>query len=67
MATSNGATNFVPSFITLNGPVREVRFVRNSDGTPEGGVHDIFVITGRKNATGCNIKQHAFAKQGRTI
>jgi CxxC motif-containing protein (DUF1111 family) len=63
MATSNGATNFVPSFITLNGPVREVRFVRNPDGTPDGGVHDIFVITGRKDAPGCNIKQPDFAGQ----
>jgi CxxC motif-containing protein (DUF1111 family) len=63
MATSNGATNIVPSFITLNGPVREARFVRNPDGTPDGGVHDLFVITGRKDAPGCNIKQPDFAGQ----
>jgi CxxC motif-containing protein (DUF1111 family) len=62
VATANGAKNTVPSFITANGPVREVRFVRNPDGTPDGGVHDLFVITGRKDApTGCNITQPNFA------
>src|SRR6266513_6358946 len=34
----NGAANAVPSFITPAGPVREARFVRNPDGTPDGGV-----------------------------
>ena len=29
----------VPPFLAQNGPVREVRFVRNSNGTPDGGVH----------------------------
>jgi len=41
-ATENGATNIIPTFITANGPVREVRFVRNSDGTPDGGVHNVW-------------------------
>jgi CxxC motif-containing protein (DUF1111 family) len=56
-----GAKNALPSFITANGPVREVRFVRNPDGTPDGGVHDLFVITGRTDAPGCNIQQPNFA------
>jgi len=60
-ATANGAKNTVPSFITANGPVREARFVRNPDGTPDGGVHDLFVITGRADAKGCNITQPNFA------
>jgi CxxC motif-containing protein (DUF1111 family) len=60
-ATTGGAKNTVPSFITANGPVREVRFVRNPDGTPDGGVHDLFVITGRSDAPGCNIQQPNFA------
>src|ERR1700757_2495837 len=38
-------TNRLPPFITENGPVREVRFKRNPDGTADGGVHDIFTIT----------------------
>ena len=37
VATANGAMNVVPSFVTSNGPVREARFVRNPDGTPDGG------------------------------
>src|ERR1700733_13942573 len=40
LATPAGATNYVPSFITANGPVREARFIRNSNGSPDGGVHD---------------------------
>jgi CxxC motif-containing protein (DUF1111 family) len=60
-ATKNGAKNTVPTFITANGPVREARFVRNPDGTPDGGVHDLFVITGRADAPGCNIQQPNFA------
>jgi CxxC motif-containing protein (DUF1111 family) len=61
VATTAGAKNTVPSFITANGPVREVRFVRNPDGTPDGGVHALFVITGRSDAPGCNIQQPNFA------
>ena len=61
VATLNGAKNVVPSFITEKGPVREARFVRNRDGTPDGGVHDLFVIAGRDDARGCKIKQPDFA------
>jgi len=51
----------VPSFIRLNGPVREARFVRNRDGSPDGGVHALFVITGRDDAGACAIRQPDFA------
>jgi len=52
----------VPSFLNINGPVREVRFVRNPDGTPDGGVHDIFTIVGRSdNPSGCAIQQPNFS------
>ena len=60
-AIAQGAVNALPSFIAANGPVREARFVRNPDGTPDGGVHALFVITGRSDAPGCNIKQPDFA------
>jgi len=53
VATLNGAKNVVPWFVTLKGPVREARFKRNPDGTNDGGVHDLFVITGRSDAMGC--------------
>src|SRR5262249_35303414 len=61
VAKDKGAKNVVPSFISQDGPVREARFVRNRDGSPDGGVHDLFVITGRSDAPGCNIKQPDFA------
>jgi CxxC motif-containing protein (DUF1111 family) len=64
VATLHGARNTVPSFITINGPVREARFKTNPDGTADGGVHDLFVITGRSDApSGCNLAQTNFAPQ----
>jgi Di-haem oxidoreductase, putative peroxidase len=62
-ATSEGKQNVVPSFITTNGPIREARFVRNRDGSPDGGVHQLFVITGHADAAGCNIRQPDFAAE----
>jgi len=59
----NGGTDFVPSFISANGPVREARFVRNADGTADGGVHALFTITGRVGAAGCSLRQPDFANQ----
>jgi len=44
-----GATNAVPSFIEQYGPIREVRFVKKPDGTPDGGVHQLFTIVGRSD------------------
>jgi CxxC motif-containing protein (DUF1111 family) len=63
LATAMGAKNTVPSFITANGPIREARFVRNPDGSPDGSVHALFVISGRSDAPGCNITQPNFAQQ----
>jgi CxxC motif-containing protein (DUF1111 family) len=63
VATLAGAKNTLPSFITASGPVREARFVRNPDGSPDGGVHALFVITGRSDAAGCNIAQPNFAAE----
>jgi CxxC motif-containing protein (DUF1111 family) len=51
----------VQTFIKPNGPVREARFVRNPDGTPDGGVRGLFTITGRDGADGrCNLRQPDF-------
>jgi CxxC motif-containing protein (DUF1111 family) len=60
-ATAQGAKNTVPPFISATGPIREARFVKNPNGTPDGGVHDLYVITGRSDAPGCNIQQPNFA------
>jgi len=62
-ANKDGGTDTVPSFISANGPVREARFVKNPDGTPDGGVHALFTITGRTGATGCTLAQPNFATQ----
>jgi len=62
-ATKGGQTNRVPPFITPRGPVREARFVRNPDGSPDGGVHALFTVAGRADAPGCNIAQPDFATQ----
>jgi CxxC motif-containing protein (DUF1111 family) len=59
-ATLRGAKNTIPSFITANGPTREARFIKNANGTPDGGVHDLFVITGRSDAPGCTATQPNF-------
>lgn len=53
----------VPSFLSPNGPVREARFVKNADGTPDGGVHALFTISGRGGAQGCSLKQDDFETQ----
>lgn len=62
-AKAMGARNTIPSFIRLDGPVREVRFVRNPDGTADGGVHNLFTIAGRTDAPGCDLQQPDFASQ----
>jgi CxxC motif-containing protein (DUF1111 family) len=67
VATLNGAKNTVPWFITQNGPVRESRFKHNPNGTSDGGVHAIFVITGRTDAPGCNIAQPDFLPAGNPL
>ena len=60
-----GALNPVDlsGFLSPNGPVREVRFVSNPDGTPDGGVHGIFTIAGRTDAVGCHTAQPDFPSQ----
>jgi CxxC motif-containing protein (DUF1111 family) len=62
-AAKQGGTDKVPSFIKLNGPVREARFVRNPDGTADGGVAALFTISGREGAEGCHLAQPDFATQ----
>jgi CxxC motif-containing protein (DUF1111 family) len=60
--------NQIPSFLSPNGPVREARFVNNPDGTPDGGVHDLFTISGRSDKpSGCNISQPDFSNTSNII
>src|SRR5580658_8348592 len=64
----SGSTNTIPSFITANGPTREARFpfFFNSNGNPNtnapnGGVEDLFTVSGRSDAGSCNLPQPSFA------
>ena len=65
-ASDTGGTNSIPSFITADGPVREARFpfLVNAQGeltqSPDGGVHDLFSIAGRADASGCTMPQPNF-------
>jgi CxxC motif-containing protein (DUF1111 family) len=63
VASADGATNTVPWFITQTGPIREARFV-TSNGVPDGGVHNVFVITNRSDAGRCILAQPDFAPAG---
>jgi CxxC motif-containing protein (DUF1111 family) len=67
VATAFGARNDVPSFIIMNGPVREARFKYKPNGARDGGVHSLFVIAGRNDGTadasGCTIQQENFDAQ----
>ena len=67
VASAEGATNQMPWFITANGPIREARFVR-SNGAADGGVHDLFVVSGRSDVSAsCNITQPSFTPAGNAL
>jgi CxxC motif-containing protein (DUF1111 family) len=66
VANAEGASNQMPWFIARNGPVREARFVQ-SHGAPDGGVHDLFVVTGRSDAGSCDINQPNFLPGGNPV
>ena len=66
VASLNGAKNTMPWFIAHNGPVREARF-KESNGVSDGSVHNLFVITGRTDAPGCNIAQPDFLPAGNSL
>jgi CxxC motif-containing protein (DUF1111 family) len=66
------ATNTMPSFITADGPVREARFpfFLTASGTvntsaPNGGVEDLFTVSGRSDAGACSLQQPDFANAQR--
>jgi CxxC motif-containing protein (DUF1111 family) len=64
IATLQGAKNVIPWFITQKGPIREARFKLSPDGANDGGVHNLFVVTGRSDAAGCNLAQPSFLPAG---
>jgi CxxC motif-containing protein (DUF1111 family) len=71
VATLDGANNKVPLFISPTGAVTEARFKFQAVGAaghsnvPDGGVHSLFVLSGRTDASGCSITQEDFNDQFR--
>lgn len=62
VATKMGGLNRIPSFLKDNGPALVARRRRNPDGSPDGGVHNLFVITGRTDApANCRVQQPDFS------
>ena len=67
IATRYGAQNKIPNFLKIDGPIKEPRFKYKADGkTRDGGVHNLFVISGRRDAGACQILQQDFEKAERT-
>jgi hypothetical protein len=61
-----GKHNVVPSFEAQYGPIREVRFKYKGDGTRDGSVHQLWVVTGIDNdpsLSNCRIAQPDFAAE----
>jgi CxxC motif-containing protein (DUF1111 family) len=64
----SGSTNTIPYFVFANGPVREARFPFFFDqfgnpnpNAPNGGVEDLFTVSGRADAGSCSLQQPSFA------
>jgi CxxC motif-containing protein (DUF1111 family) len=64
--------NSTPFFITANGPTREARFPffleSNGDAdtsAPNGGVEDLFTVSGRSDAGSCMLQQPPFNEAAR--
>jgi cytochrome c peroxidase len=63
-----GRQNVVPSFEKQYGPIREVRFKSKPDGTPDGGVHQLWTVRGSTNdptIPNCALTQPDFEKEYR--
>jgi CxxC motif-containing protein (DUF1111 family) len=57
VATREGATNLIPSFLRADGPVYQVRSI------PFGNVVPLFTICGRRDAGTCEMRQPNFEKE----
>src|SRR5579864_241079 len=67
-AKALGAKNFVPGFITANGPIQEARFIFDltkdpAGNTLDGSVHELFTTQGRSDAGNCVLAQPDFSTQ----
>jgi CxxC motif-containing protein (DUF1111 family) len=66
---ASGSTNSMPSFLSAHGPALEARFpfFTKANGAPNttapnGGVEDIFTVSGRADAGNCSLQQPNFAQ-----
>jgi CxxC motif-containing protein (DUF1111 family) len=64
----SGSTNTLPTFLTANGPTVEARFpfYFNTNGSvnfnnPNGGVEDLFTVSGLSGSGSCSLQQPSFA------
>jgi CxxC motif-containing protein (DUF1111 family) len=64
IASLPGDNNAVPWFITEKSTLWTARYKLSADGTNDGGVHNLFVVTGRSDAAGCNLAQPNFLPAG---
>jgi len=68
LMTFANSQNRLPPFLTQTGPAREARFIRKPDGTPDGGVHNLFTIGGRADEPqGCSMTPEDFSNSSNVI
>jgi len=63
VAEKEGARNRIPVFVKTLGPVLQTRFRFFPDGSRDGGVHALFTISGRRDASGCQMAQPDFDRE----
>jgi CxxC motif-containing protein (DUF1111 family) len=60
VATKQGATNTVPFFVSLDGPIRHAFVKQNPDGGHGSTRVHLYTVTGRVDAPGCVLEQPDF-------
>jgi CxxC motif-containing protein (DUF1111 family) len=60
VATKADAANAVPSFVAIDGPVRDAFLRFRPDGSRDGRLLNLFTISGRVDAPGCALAQPDF-------
>src|SRR5215469_5017255 len=59
VASKQGATNTIPFFVTMNGPILHAFTKDKSNSAGHGGTH-LYTVTGRSDAPGCVLEQPDF-------
>ena len=63
VAAKDGAANAVPSFVAIDGPVRDAFLRFRADGSRDGRLLNLYTISGRVDAPGCALSQPDFEAQ----